>query len=353
AAEAVVSGEPVDAVEVLSVLLALVDKSFVVAADETNRYSTLETLRQYGTARLFDAGETEVVRDRHLVWAAALFDAVRMRATGSLASIPDIDADIENLRSAFEWAVLTADADAACALASTIMAWEGDLGDAAEAARVGRRAVELPEGQLRLHLLVRAVLIWAYFELGDFERSIEMSDSVLERLPELDAEDLLVRVTCLRLSTFSVGHNTFPGGEFNSDLLEHHLELAEQTGDPEVIALSASMLALRGGWEGDLSAVEQFAARSGDDLRTVAARNALSSRASAAISAGRFDEARICYDRLAPTFAEGLPRIAALIEANSVFLDLAQGVDTGAALRVADVLVDTRRRRFLSGAASS
>src|SRR5262249_29425263 len=39
--------------------------------------------------------------------------------------------------------------------------------------------------------------------------------------------------------------------------------------------------------------------------------------------------------------------------ANSVFLDLAQGVDTGAALRVADVLVDTRPRRFLSGAASS
>ena len=352
AAESVVAGEPVHAVEVLAVLLALVDKSFVVAADDSGRYSTLETLRQYGTARLFDAGETEIVRDRHLAWAASLFDAVYLRATGDLRATRHIDTEIENLRSAFEWAALTSDSDAACVLASSIMAWEGDLGDAAEAARIGLRAVELPEGQLRLHVLVRAVLIWAYFELGDYDRSIEMCDVVLQRLPELEPDDVVVRVLCLRLSTFSVGHDTFSGAS-NSNLLEECLELSEQAGTPEVTALSASMLALRASWEGDLSNVDRFADRAGDDPETVAGRNGMASRAAAAMSAGQFDDARSLVDRLVTISAVGPPRIVVLHEANRVFLDLAQGVDTGAAARLAGLLDDTRRRRFLSGAASS
>jgi DNA-binding CsgD family transcriptional regulator len=348
AAEAVVAGEPVDAVEVLGVLLALVDKSFVVAADETGRYSLLETLRQYGSARLFEAVETEVVRDRHLDWAAGLFDTVRLRATGYLGFMPFANDEIENLRAAFEWAITTANADAACVLASTIMWWEGDLGDAAEAVRVGLRAIELPERQLRLHLLVCAALIWANYEVGDYGRSATMYDVVQQHLPELDPDDVMVRTTCLRMMSFSVRHHTF-----TSSVLDDTLAAAELAADPAVVALCESMLAMRAAWRGDLATALELSARVPSDADTVAGRNALSSRAASALTAGRFEEARRLLDELAAIFLGGLPRLVVYIEAQRVYVDLAQGVDSGAAARIAGLLEDARRRRFLSGVASA
>jgi predicted ATPase/DNA-binding CsgD family transcriptional regulator len=50
--------------DVLAPLAGLVDKSLVVAED--GRYRLLETIREYALARLREAGEEEVVRDRHL-----------------------------------------------------------------------------------------------------------------------------------------------------------------------------------------------------------------------------------------------------------------------------------------------
>jgi predicted ATPase len=51
AGERVVAGDGLEAVEVLDLLLGLVDKSMVLAED-SGRYRLLETLRQYGAARL-------------------------------------------------------------------------------------------------------------------------------------------------------------------------------------------------------------------------------------------------------------------------------------------------------------
>jgi predicted ATPase/DNA-binding CsgD family transcriptional regulator len=347
AAEAVVAGDGIDAIEVLGLLLALVDKSMVNPADDTSRYSMLETLRQYGAARLVEAGEMTAARERHLAWAANLFDAVYLRATARLDFFPLATTEIDNLRAAFEWAVLTGNADSACILASTIMAWEGDLGDAAEAARVGLRAIELPEEQLRLHLLLRAVLIWAFYEVGDHKMSAAMCDVVRERLPELDA-DLLVRVTCQRFSSFSVRH-----AAFTVDALTECLRIAEQLGDQDVIAVCASMLAMNAAWRGDIATTEEYVARIESGCDTVAGRNKLSSRAIVAIMSGRFDEARALLDELAAIFLNGLPRLVVHVEAQRVLVDLAQGRDTGAAARLVSQLDDARRRRFLSGIASA
>jgi len=347
AAEAVVPGEPVDSVEILGVLLALVDKSFVVTADETNRYSLLETLRQYGSARLLEAGETASLRALHLEWAAGLLDAVRTRTTGRLDDVmPLAEQEIDNLRAAFEWAAISENADAACTLASTITGWEGDLGDAAEAVRVGRRAIELPDGQLRLRLLVQAILVWAYFELGDHDAAAAMCDTLRERLPELDEDDV-VRISCLRMSTFSVKHAGYLRG-----VLDEALALAERAGEPGAAALCASMLAAGAAWRGDVPAALDFLARADPDPNTVSGRNVLMSRGSIAIATGRFDEARAVTDELRGVFLERQPRLLVYVEAQRVYVDLAQGVDSGAATRIADVIDNARRRRFLSGVAS-
>ena len=64
AAEAVVAGDGVDDWEVLDGILALVDKSLVVADESADgsRYRLLETMRQFGQANLADAGTLELHR---------------------------------------------------------------------------------------------------------------------------------------------------------------------------------------------------------------------------------------------------------------------------------------------------
>jgi len=62
-----VSGDGVDEWEVIDGILALVDKSLIVA-DETaaaSRYRLLETVRQFGCANLAAAGIDELYRNRY------------------------------------------------------------------------------------------------------------------------------------------------------------------------------------------------------------------------------------------------------------------------------------------------
>ena len=67
AAEAVVSGEGIDAVDVLDLLGHLVEKSLVVRdeRDPAGRYRLLETIRQYAQEHLETSGVTSVTRGRH------------------------------------------------------------------------------------------------------------------------------------------------------------------------------------------------------------------------------------------------------------------------------------------------
>jgi tetratricopeptide (TPR) repeat protein len=62
------------ATDVLDIVSRLVDKSLVtvVRREGVTRYGLLQTLVDYGGARLVAAGEEEVIRDRHLAWVVAL-----------------------------------------------------------------------------------------------------------------------------------------------------------------------------------------------------------------------------------------------------------------------------------------
>jgi predicted ATPase len=74
AVQAVCAAGPIDELDVVDLLGALVDKSLVVAtrSEGSTRYQLLETLRQYGEERLEERGETVVIRDRHLTHYVAL-----------------------------------------------------------------------------------------------------------------------------------------------------------------------------------------------------------------------------------------------------------------------------------------
>jgi predicted ATPase/class 3 adenylate cyclase len=117
AAEAVVSGTGVDAIDVMDGIAQLVDKSLVVAEPEDGgtRYRLLETIRQYALERLDDAGATDVVRRRHAEWCA---DFVERASTGvrghdEVQWLGRLRRELDNLRAGVTWAAEVDDADLA------------------------------------------------------------------------------------------------------------------------------------------------------------------------------------------------------------------------------------------------
>ncbi|HQY25321.1 MAG TPA: tetratricopeptide repeat protein, partial [Thermoflexales bacterium] len=170
-----------DSDDLLDALGRLVDKSLVAVDDGASdtRYRLLETVRQYAREKLFDAGETEDARARHLAYFARLAGEVGPKlVTGeAVVRLDQLEAEQDNLRAALEWAV---DRDPSAALsmvhplqpfwmqrASTVegLAWADAALRAAEAAPApdGRASRERQAALARV-LAAKSALM---FSLGD------------------------------------------------------------------------------------------------------------------------------------------------------------------------------------------
>ncbi|MFC6933717.1 ATP-binding protein [Actinomadura yumaensis] len=104
AAVEVAGGAPLDPAAVVDGLGRLAEQSLLGAAPSADgtRYHALETIRQYGTERLNDAGELTGVRSRHLGWCLANASALR-EARGTHWRVR-FDAVAEEMRAALAWA---------------------------------------------------------------------------------------------------------------------------------------------------------------------------------------------------------------------------------------------------------
>ncbi|GAA1671151.1 hypothetical protein GCM10009745_12270 [Kribbella yunnanensis] len=109
AAEQVLAGDGIEPDEVAELLAVLVDRS-LVTMDADERFSLLETVREYGLEHLRAAGEETAVRNRHVRWcvelaqfsrhAAALHQrlALRQQVTGRVLRLEE-----PNLVAAIDW----------------------------------------------------------------------------------------------------------------------------------------------------------------------------------------------------------------------------------------------------------
>jgi predicted ATPase/DNA-binding SARP family transcriptional activator/Tfp pilus assembly protein PilF len=109
AAEAVCAGEGIATGEVLDLLAELVDKSLVLVETQGGeaRYRMLETVREYGQARLREAGETARVRARHLRWFVERAERIEPLLWGAeqAAWFDRLEREHDNLRAALEWSL--------------------------------------------------------------------------------------------------------------------------------------------------------------------------------------------------------------------------------------------------------
>jgi len=146
-AETVAGVDPLACASIVDLLTRLVDKSWVQASSKTGgipRYRMLETVRQYANTRLLDAGEGELLRDRHRDYfcAAAEQMARAIRTSDQQIALTSFDAEQDNLQAALEWCS-NGDATTALLLVSSLWRYWMTRG----LATTGRRSLEEHLGQ--------------------------------------------------------------------------------------------------------------------------------------------------------------------------------------------------------------
>jgi non-specific serine/threonine protein kinase len=221
AAEQVCSGPGLDSDNVFDVLARLARKSLVVrddAADGSERYSLLETVREYGRQKLVRRGVAELSRlrsrhaefytsfaEQHDPWAHAATPMVRVQREVSAAQIALTAPEDDNFRAALGWWLEAGRVADGLRLATArweqwrsrglyteARSWLEPLLELAE--RGGGQSAEVPPG-----LLVEALRAAAFFEaiVGD-RRAWSRIESSIALARSLDDPITLAGVLAFR-----------------------------------------------------------------------------------------------------------------------------------------------------------
>ncbi|MFI6262368.1 AfsR/SARP family transcriptional regulator [Micromonospora sp. NPDC051006] len=146
--ERVCAGGELPPDDVFDRLSALVEKSLVLAVgDREPRYRMLETIREYGLARLAEAGEGQRMRQAHAAEFLALAERAdpELRGPEQLRWIARLRADHDNLHAALRWVIGAGDAGTAVRLVGALGWYWWLRGQRAEGADLTREVVALAE----------------------------------------------------------------------------------------------------------------------------------------------------------------------------------------------------------------
>ena len=177
AAEAVLAGDDLEALDVVDVLSQLVDKSLVVvdASGDSVRYRLLETIRQYGQEKLQESGETSAARRRHADHYVALAEAAgpHLRSRDHVVWADVVARDSDNFRAALDWAVEEPAPQHALRMVAPL-AVQGPTGEMAM--EWASTAIAIPGGAGDpLFPIVAAWAAWAAIFGGKLERAEELT----------------------------------------------------------------------------------------------------------------------------------------------------------------------------------
>ena len=132
ATEAVCSGDGIDKNDIPDLLMRLVDKSLVALHTEGQRYSMLETMRQYGNEKLIEDGKLAWLVERHLDYYLnmARIGDEKIRGSEQLAWIKWFDFERDNLARAMEIALNSSETlEKGCELVCATCWYWGIVGD--------------------------------------------------------------------------------------------------------------------------------------------------------------------------------------------------------------------------------
>jgi predicted ATPase/class 3 adenylate cyclase len=297
AAEAVLTDENLNALDVVDVVGQLVDKSLVVAETDDEgqiRYRMLETIRQYAHERLEVTGNTVGVRARHAAHYVSLAEtaAPKLRSRDQLEWARRIARDIDNIRAALNWAVETDSVDPALRLVASL---------AVHGVGVGYSALDWAETATQItraddHPLFPAVASWAAWSAvlhGDLDRGATFVARAQATQTALGQHEPSVARAAAIVPFFSGdrAHARELAGEW--------VALARPTGDPYEIAQALTMLGATQGGTGDFDlalTTEEEAVRVARDAGIPSALSIALSILSAALPIDESDRKRALSD---------------------------------------------------------
>ena len=192
AAEAICGDEAERTVEVFDFLEQLINKSLVLmeAKEGQTRYSMLETMRQYASEKLLEAGESDLLRDRHLAYFLELAEAAEPHLTRpeQLEWLAKLDADYENIRLALEWALNKESAEPSLRLCAALGWFWATRNYWLEGTKWLDQALGKPAGQSKTEKLFRAKALHEDAELAELLDDIARIRESAERSLSLAQE---------------------------------------------------------------------------------------------------------------------------------------------------------------------
>jgi tetratricopeptide (TPR) repeat protein len=286
-------------------LSTLVTKSLIQRSG-TGRYGLHELIRQYAFEQLADQPyvrkETQARHGRYFLTFLSQEDE-RLRGSAQRESIASLTMDIDNIRSAQEWALAQGEFSLIKSTLRAYLILFDTMGWAQEALDyLGRvkDALELKpspttEEQIALAHVLTSRSLFAY-RAAQMELANAMLSRSFEILNPLNEPDIRVEaLTYLGIITLTAGN--FPGA---LELFKEGLQVARAIGDQwyaalcltEVVAVSMFMGDASNAHEQFQSAVEAWR-KTGDQRMTAFGLNFLSL---GAIALGKYDEARAALE---------------------------------------------------------
>jgi predicted ATPase len=198
----------VDAPTALDAMQALVDRSLVDFDPRTGRYRLLESMRLYAEQKLFEAGETESVRERHRDWFLAQLTALPPEDTFLQSDTSsDLLDDLDELRAALRWSSRIGDWGIVGRLASRLVGTWVWLDPREGLDWMEQALSHLEDGEARFECLAGWIMLDRYAPTPPGDDTVEHYRVRVERHREAIAQ---ARVRTDGLSTFvlAIGANS-------------------------------------------------------------------------------------------------------------------------------------------------
>ncbi len=179
----------------LDLLFQLINKSLIILDEptgETSRYRMLETIRQYSLGKLFEAGESQAMRNRHRDLFLELAERAEpeLKAHAQITWSNRLELEHDNLRQALEWSLEQGEAEPALRLAAALHYFWWIRGYYNEGQRWLEAALQLAGNTPRLHSSLwraRALLAlsWIKKSQGDYVGALATAEDGLRISREL------------------------------------------------------------------------------------------------------------------------------------------------------------------------
>ncbi|MEV6595709.1 LuxR C-terminal-related transcriptional regulator [Actinoplanes sp. NPDC051346] len=214
AAEQVCAFAPLAPESILDLIASLVDKSviFRVGDGRRARYKMLEVVREYGAARLAEAGEQPEVARRHCDWFAELarYGDVHWASPDQAALMLRLRHEQANLRVALEYAVGSAAPEVALRFAADLQNHWFVRGFLSEGRHWLDRACEMPPPRHWTRARALRVASWIACVQGDLARASALLSEAKELVATLPPtpEQAFVPVVEGNIAMFAGDHAT-------------------------------------------------------------------------------------------------------------------------------------------------